>query len=182
MMVPIRSDSLVSSMADWKARLRLGGQRRHLFSRFRKLGAGGDAVAAGLFNLVVAVLNIAVDLFGGRCHLGDGGGNLLDLRVLRRDILAGQRGGAAQVIGHGIERSGGVIHPAEYGADLRLPELDMEIGNAVGGIPREDQAADTVVVLLELYHTYRRAQPQRALLPADESGDARLGKNQKTAG
>ncbi|WOE68090.1 YgjP-like metallopeptidase domain-containing protein [Aeromonas allosaccharophila] len=28
----------------------------------------------------------------------------------------------------------------------------MKIGNAVGGIPREDQAADAVVVLLELYH------------------------------
>ncbi len=29
---------------------------------------------------------------------------------------------------------------------------------------------------------YRRAQPQRALLPADESGDARLGKDQSEAG
>ncbi|MER0509971.1 YgjP-like metallopeptidase domain-containing protein [Aeromonas veronii] len=28
----------------------------------------------------------------------------------------------------------------------------MEIGNAVRGIPREDKAADAVVILLELYH------------------------------
>ena len=122
-------------------------------------------MAAGLFNLAVAVLNIAVDLLGGRSHLGDGGGNLLDLRVLRRDILAGQRGGAAQVIGHGIERRGGVIHPAEYGTDLRLPELDMEIGNAVGGIPREDKAADAVVILLELLQESRREEKWVAIEP-----------------
>ncbi len=29
---------------------------------------------------------------------------------------------------------------------------------------------------------YRRAQPQRAVLPADESGDARLGKDQRAIG
>ncbi|GKR00464.1 hypothetical protein KAM462_01840 [Aeromonas caviae] len=128
----------------------LGGQLRHPVLGIFQLLIGVLAVRLGLGYLVVRLQDIAGNLVGCRRHLGDGRRHLLGLDILFGDVGARLAGGCFQMHREILQGEGRIVHSSKDGADPGLQQLDVEVCNGTGILPRIDEPGQAVIFVREL--------------------------------